>query len=216
MFYPSIETLFKLDPITHKIIKDEYRNDIFSLIAQWEWTEKIDGTNIRVEYKGHEDIALATMTIGGRTAKSEVPIGVINYINRILTVEKLHKVFAEKDVLIFGEGYGEKIQNGGDYIPASDPERQKFIVFDIVVAERYWLKRQDVKEICDGLGLDIVPLISLYIGIDDALLFVRKGFKSYLGDRIKEAEGLVGRTSIPLFDAKHRRVTCKLRTEDFR
>ncbi len=36
-----------------------------------------------------------------------------------------------------------------------------------------------------------------------------------LGASTKDAEGLVGRTKIPLFDAKHRRIIVKLRTEDF-
>lgn len=238
MLYPSIDTLYTRDPITHKLVAGDYKEEIFSLIKEWEWTEKIDGTNIRVQYHPIfdddicDDYLAWEMKIGGRTENAQLPMGVVDYIQSKLTVKKLHEIFGEKSVVIFGEGYGDKIQEGSGYIHPDDPVRQKFIVFDILVGEKYWLKREAVVGICESLGLDVVPLIEVtpiptpsedhgevLIWMDnDPLIatdFIKRGFKSKLGDGTKDAEGLVGRTRIPLFDAKHRRVIAKLRTEDF-
>lgn len=222
MLYPSIETLFTRDFVTHKLIPGEYKKEVFSLIKEWEWTEKIDGTNIRVMYDCGKEFP--SMTIGGRTENAQLPMGVVDYIQGKLNAEKLHETF-EKSVVIFGEGYGDKIQEGSGYIHPDDPVRQKFIVFDICVGGKYWLQREDVVVICESLGLDVVPLVEHFFDedeifytlrcIENAVARVKTGFKSKLGDGTKDAEGLVGRTKIPLYYAKHRRVIAKIRTEDF-
>ena len=249
LLYPSIDTLFNRDLLTHKLVIGDYKQEIFSLIKEWERTEKIDGTNIRVTYDpgelllaqrwGMEEVGsdfarkLAERSthpnpnfkVGGRTENAQLPMGVIDYINSKLTVEKLQEIFGDKSAVIFGEGYGDKIQDGGGYIHPDDPVRQKFIIFDILIGGKYWLKRADVEDICEKLGLDVVPVIKLEntivdydkapdIHFEDIIDLVEEGFKSQLGDGTKDAEGLVGRTKIPLFDAKHRRIICKLRTED--
>lgn len=235
MLYPSIETLFTRDPVTHKLVVGDYKEEVFSLIKEWEWTEKIDGTNIRVEYHPvftrdvvdqndiGDDAIKWVMKIGGRTENAQLPMGIMDYIQSKLTVEKLHKTFGNKGIMIFGEGYGDKIQEGSGYLHPDDPIRQKFIVFDICVNYKYWLTREAVGGICKSLGLDLVPLMTevceseVYSIADPAAAsdFVKKGFPSQIGDGTKDAEGLVGRTKIPLFDAKGRRIIVKLRTEDF-
>lgn len=220
ILYPSIETLFTRDPDTHKLVPGEYKEEVFSLIKEWEWTEKIDGTNIRVMYYCTKDAVTLEpwMKIGGRTENAQLPMGVVDYIQSKLTAEKLHETFGEKSVMIFGEGYGDKIQEGSGYIHPDDPVRQKFIVFDICVGEKYWLKREAVVGICESLGLDVVPLVIVggYNEDENAPIYlVQRGFKSQLGPLSKDAEGLVGRTKVPLFDAKGRRIIAKLRTEDF-
>lgn len=226
MLYPSIETLFTRDPITHKLVAGDYKEEVFSLIKEWEWTEKIDGTNIRVMYEPtiFKSLVPSSMKIGGRTENAQLPMGVVDYIQGKLTLDKLYEVFGQRQAVIFGEGYGDKIQEGSGYIHPDDPVRQKFIVFDICVADKYWLKRKAVVGICESLGLDVVPLMTevcesgiVYSIADPAVAsdFVKKGFPSQIGDGTKDAEGLVGRTKIPLFDAKGRRIIAKLRTENF-
>ena len=251
MLYPKIDTLFKRDPVTFKVLPGEFTEEKYSLISEWEWTEKIDGTNIRVMYSPEtlfeaginpeyewrdmdgriEDIH-SHMGIGGRTPDAQIPSGIYDYITRVLSSDKLREVFGDKDVVIFGEGYGDKIQNNGEgsYLLSDDPIRQKFIVFDICIGGKFWLKRADVEEVCEKLGLDVVPIVEIpetesavYYNtycpdnpIDSAVIFVEKGFKSKLGDGSKDAEGLIGRTSIPLFDALGRRLIVKLKTCDFR
>jgi hypothetical protein len=205
MLYPKIETLFVRDENTFKVIPGKYKNEVFSLIREWEWTEKIDGTNIRMAYDGLEK----DIMYGGRTENASIPPGVLKYLGETVCPVAMDELFDDKKVVIFGEGYGAKIQNGGGYSLT-----QKFIVFDILVAEKYWLKRADVEDICTKLGLDVVPFKGI-MTIQDAAQIVGDGFKSQLGDGSVNAEGLVGRTAFPLFDSKHRRLICKLKTKDF-
>lgn len=255
MFYPKIETLFERDPFTFKVIPGKFRNEAYTLINEWEWTEKIDGTNIwvsfgevarpvndiyhKVIYKDQNSTQYG-VRYGGRTENATIPKGIIEYLNAHIDSEKLYEIFGSKPVIFYGEGYGPKIQCGGGY-----SDIQKFIVFDIRV-EEHWLKRSDIEEICSKLGLDVVPLV----GFDDysalnnvpipershalrsyefmkdiktsnlgtisqAVELVKRGFKSALGGGSADAEGLIGRTSIPLFDSKHKRLICKLKTCDF-
>lgn len=209
MLYPKIETIFHRDEKTFKVITDQYKDPIYSIIKKWEFTEKIDGTNIRI-LKGN------TLELGGRTEKTEIPKAIENYIFDIISMPKLEEVFGNKEVIIFGEGYGGKIQagsedkiRGGKY---SDVE--KFIVFDILVGGKFWLKRNDIEEICKTLGLDVVPLLNVE-DLYEATMQTKIGFKSLLGDGNLNAEGMIGKTSIPLFDALHRRLICKIKTRDF-
>ena len=47
MEYPKIETLFNRDE-KFKVVEGDYRLPEFENIKQWDVTEKIDGTNVRV------------------------------------------------------------------------------------------------------------------------------------------------------------------------
>ena len=50
--YHKIETLYERDEKTFRI-KPELilKNRVYGLLKSWRWTEKIDGTNIRVMWK---------------------------------------------------------------------------------------------------------------------------------------------------------------------
>ena len=52
--YHKIQTVYKRDPATkHKyLLEGEFSTPELEFLAncQWEWTEKIDGTNVRVGY----------------------------------------------------------------------------------------------------------------------------------------------------------------------
>lgn len=211
MLYPKIDTIFERDAKTFKVLEGNLKNPIFSIPKTWDFTEKIDGTNIRIEY----DAPSTSFNLGGRTEKAEVPQPIKDYIFSIVTVEKVNEIFDGKNVVIFGEGYGGKIQageedkkRGGKY-----SETEKFIVFDILIGDKYWLKRPNIESICTTLGFDCVPFVGNFT-IEEAVKMVRDGFSSYFGNGIK-AEGLIGTTSIPLFDAKHRRLICKIKSCDF-
>lgn len=210
MLYPKIDTIFERNEKTFKVCSDKIKNPIFSLIKEWEFTEKIDGTNIRI-FKGD------CLEIGGRTEGSQIPKEVESYIfdHLQITMPKLEEIFGEKDVVIYGEGYGGKIQagendkkRGGKY-----SKTEKFIVFDILVGGKYWLARSNIEEICKTLSLDVVPYV--WSGsIEDAVKIVKDNPRSWLNQEV-DAEGLVGRTHVPLFDAKHNRLICKIKTRDF-
>lgn len=228
MLYHKIETLFERDENTFKVNPEKLRDPIWSLIKEWEFTEKIDGTNVRIEYEFSP--RSGSINFKGREEKSEIPKPLWDYLNEFDLMERCFGVFKDQQdkllatntdsfqfrVTIFGEGYGGKIQagrqdkeRGGKY-----SETEKFMVFDICVGDYYWLSRPNIEDICAKLRLDVVPLVGT-MGLDQAVEMVKAGFKSKLGDGSIQAEGLIGRTPIPLFDAKHRRLICKIKTRDF-
>ena len=112
---------------------------------------------------------------------------------------------------IYGEGYGEGIQSGGWYIKGGN----EFIVFDVKVNNIY-LKTDARDEIATKLGAPIVPLWG-YFTIDEAIDFVRKGFRSKIAENpeAKMAEGLVLRTDLGLCNRMGKRLIVKIKYEDF-
>lgn len=112
---------------------------------------------------------------------------------------------------IYGEGYGAGIQKaGGNYIK----DGVGFIVFDVKVNDIY-LKTDDRDEIANKLGAPIVPLMG-YFTLDEAIEYVRKGFKTGLWDN-KDfiEEGLVLRTDLGLRNRMGKRLIVKIKYEDF-
>jgi len=206
-YYPKIETLFHRHSDTFKVIESQFKDEVYDLIKVWEFTEKIDGTNILINY----DPESATMAIGGRTASSQLPGGVVGYINSIVTYDDLTAVFGDKPVTIYGEGYGYGIQSGGDYV--SGEKLQRFIAFDVKVGHM-WLAYKDVVDVCNQLNIPVVPFIG-EMTLAEATAKVKAGFKSLIGNRLKDAEGLIGRTRIPLKDNLGRRLILKLKSCDF-
>ena len=113
-------------------------------------------------------------------------------------------------IQIFGEGYGMKIQKGGNYI-ANDVD---FILFDIRVG-KWWLKRASLEELANKMGIKIVPLIG-YMNLLDAIEFVKVGYKSTIAEnKDYDAEGLVLKTQDGLLDRSGNRIITKLKTRDF-
>lgn len=113
---------------------------------------------------------------------------------------------------IYGEGYGAGIQKaGGNYISNG----VGFIVFDVKVNDIYLLTSAR-DEIATKLGAPIVPFMG-YFTLDEAIDFVRKGFKTGLWDN-KDfiEEGLVLRTDLGLRNRMGKRLIVKVKYEDFK
>jgi len=202
--YHKIETLYERDENTHKL-KPELilKNRIYEAIRTWHFTEKIDGTNIRVIWRG------GVLSFGGKTDNASLPADLVNWMRETITADNLAGVFPDTDVVIYGEGYGAGIQKGGGY---SDSKR--LIVFDVLVGDKWWLAQENVDDIAAKLGLDVVP----YIGemtLAEATAMVREGFPSRLNGGKMQAEGLVGRPVEALFDKKGHRLIVKIKTKDF-
>lgn len=70
MMYPKIETLYERYPDTHKVIKGQLKRPEFGLVNSWLVTEKIDGTNIRVQYLNAQ---IPTVSFKGRTDNAQMP-----------------------------------------------------------------------------------------------------------------------------------------------
>ena len=141
--YEKIETVFNRDTVgTKKLILGNFRNETVEFLKDVEWmfTEKVDGTNIRICWNGHR------VEFRGRTDNAEIPKPLLSALNEIFgtseTEELFEQTFGEKNVILFGEGYGGKIQGvGGGYSP-----NETFILSDVLIDENYqtreWVEKQ--------------------------------------------------------------------------
>ena len=206
--YEKIETVFKRDiEGSKKLIVGDYRNETVEYLKDNEWifTEKIDGTNIRVMWDGHN------ITFGGRTDRANIPSHLLNYLNsKFMTTEAeelFEQTFGDKEVILFGEGYGYKIQNGGEY--RSDVS---FILFDVLVGDNYQ-SREWVVETARMFNIEVVPVI-LRGTIKEGIKYVMGHHKSSIGNAWME--GLVGRPNVELRDRTGNRVIVKIKWNDFK
>lgn len=209
--YHKIETLFQRDMEgTKKLIEGVFRDEAVSFLADcnWLWTEKVDGTNVRVHWDGHK------VEFGGRTDKAQIPAPLVNKLNEYFggetNAQVFEQMFAEKEVILFGEGYGAKIQSGGDY---TDGQSVDFILFDVMIDGMY-LKRGNVEEIANAFGIKVVPIV--HEGkILTAVEFVKSHPMSTLGNHRHEMEGVVGRPEVELKDRRGNRLIVKIKYRDF-
>lgn len=118
-------------------------------------------------------------------------------------------------VEIFGEGYGFKIQKGGNYIK----DHCDFILFDVRVTTNegvLWLTREACEDIAKKLNIKIVPVVG-YFTIEEAENFVKKGFKSLVAENKDYiAEGLVLKAPCGLLNRRGKRLVTKIKYCDYK
>jgi len=205
--YPKIQTVFKRDPATrYKTLLDgDYSLPEFEYLAnnKWIFTEKVDGTNIRVYFRD------GRITFGGRTDIAQIPETLVERLNErfLPQAERFAEIFNSADVCLYGEGYGAKIQKGGgNYRPDQD-----FVLFDVLVGD-WWLQRPDVEDIAEKMGLDVVPVVgegTLLEMVEHA----KAGITSTWGDF--QAEGYVARPATELKTRSGHRLITKIKCRDF-
>lgn len=208
--YHKIQTIFKRDPNTNfkTLLEGEYSLPVFEYLKdnKWVFTEKIDGTNIRVIHYGN--YGEGNVYFEGKTDNAQIPPFLLDKLKTMFPDDVLQDVFGEADVCLYGEGYGAKIQKGGgNYIPNG----VDFILFDVKIND-IWLKRQDIEEIAQKLEIGVTPVVGAGT-LQDAIEIVKKGFKSKIGNCI--AEGLVLRPENELYDRMGRRIITKIKYKDF-
>lgn len=207
--YEKIETLFERNITgTKKLIEGQFRNPTVEMCRNlvWDWTEKIDGTNIRVHWDGHSVI------FGGRTESAQIPAPLVNRLNELFggetNAQLFEQKFGENEVLLFGEGYGAKIQKGGGLYK---PDGVDFILFDVMIGGLY-LRRDAVEDIAQCFGIKVVPIV-LRGNIDEAVAYVKSHPMSTIGAAMME--GVVGRLPEELFDRRGNRLIVKVKVRDF-
>lgn len=208
--YHKIQTVYKRDPETKfkTLLEGQYSLPEFEYLKDntWVFTEKVDGTNIRVMIDGEK------ITFGGKTDNAQIPSFLITYLNnKFMTIGQREKIKETFDcpVCLYGEGYGAKIQKGGGNYKS---DGVSFVLFDIKIGE-WWLQRKDVEDVANKLGLEVVPIIgqgSLQLAIE----IVRAGYKSEWGDF--SAEGLVMRPAVELKSRSGERMITKVKAKDFK
>ena len=235
--YPKIPTLFKRGD-DRKVIPFEWSEPEFDYLRDnsWEFTEKVDGTNIRVGLEPFPESSGRPyddwfLHIAGRTDKSDIPPFLVDKLMSLFTADNLKALWrGQKNceecggfgrvgpmtcscvvpypITLYGEGYGARIQKGGgNYIK----DGVDFVLFDVMVGGM-WLRRTDVHRIASELGIKHVPVIARGL-LGDAIDLVHHGICSEWGPFT--AEGLVARPAIELRDRRGRRIIGKLKEKDF-
>lgn len=207
--YIKIETPFNRDTDgTKKLVEGDWRNETVEFLKdnQWQCTEKIDGTNIGIVWDGHK------VSYQGRTERAQIPAHLMNKLIEMFGGETNEQLFEQKfgemPVILFGEGYGAKIQNGGNY-----RQDVSFILFDVYLPESdIWLKRDSIEDIAKAFGIDAVPII-LIGTLQNAIDFVKTKPKPTIGTA--PMEGLVCKPTVELRDRMGRRVIVKVKVRDF-
>lgn len=207
--YHKIKNLYKRNPETGKLIKGEFAVPEFEYLFNnvWVFTEKIDGTNIRVIWDGKG------ISFKGKTDKAQIPSFLLNKLHILFQGSEgiFTKLFGEKEVCLYGEGYGAKIQSvGSQYIPNGN----NFILFDVKIGG-HWLSREDVEDIARKFVLDIVPVV--FVGSPEYAimnLVSGEGFQSKIANLT--AEGLIGTPLNGLKTRSGERIIVKLKHRDFK
>ena len=203
--YHKIQTVFKRD-MEHKnktLLEGQWTLPEFDFLAgnTWVFTEKVDGTNIRVMLQG------GGITFGGKTDSAQIPAQLVTRLNeRFLPLaEKMQASFG-CDACLYGEGYGAKIQKGG----GNYRQDQDFVLFDVKVGD-FWLQRADVEDVAQNLGVDVVPIIGEGT-LHDAVAAAKAGITSTWGKF--QSEGIVARPKTELKTRNGNRIITKIKCRD--
>lgn len=204
--YHKIQTVWHRDPATNNktLIEGKWSEPDFEYLAKndWVFTEKVDGTNIRVMIRD------GRIDFGGKTDNASLPATLVTRLEARFHTQRnqLNEMFPD-GACLYGEGYGARIQKGGGNYRSD----QDFVLFDVLVGD-WWLARENQEDVARKLGLDIVPIL----GRGTLLMMIglaRAGFNSAWG--AFAAEGIVARPAVEMKNRKGRRIITKIKHRDF-
>ena len=210
--YTKIETVFERDMNgSKKLIEGNYRNEAVEFLKDhmWYFTEKVDGTNIGIYWDGHK------INYQGRTERAQIPANLMNKLIETFgsneTEELFEQMFGEKEAVLFGEGYGAKIQKGGgNYIS----DGCDFILFDVYIPmSDTWLTRDGIINVAKAFGIKYVPIICIGT-IQEAVDYIKTKPASLINPN-HEMEGVVGKPLVDMYDRNYKRIIVKIKSNDF-
>jgi hypothetical protein len=212
--YHKIKTVWLRDPENDfkTLLEGQWSREEFEYLKDliWTWREKIDGTNIRVQWnKWGSDFA--PLDFQGKTDKAQIQPVLLARLPEIFSVEDMRSVFDDKPVCLYGEGFGNKIQKAGKYYL---PDRNDFILFDVWI-DGIWLNRDNVERIAERFGIKVVPIIGEGT-LMEAIEIVKIGFPSTISEVPQLAEGIVATPKIELVCRDGSRIITKIKHKDFR
>lgn len=202
--YHKIQTVFKRDPATKykTLLMGDYSLPEFEYLAnnQWVFTEKVDGTNIRIKFD-------SKLTFGGKTERAQIPAKLVQRLEESFfpMIDRFRALF-DGEVCLYGEGYGAGIQKGGVY-----RQDQDFVLFDVKIGN-WWLQRNAVEDIADKLDLDVVPIIREGT-LTEMIALTQAGVESTWGEFVME--GFVARPKTELKARNGDRIITKIKYKDF-
>ena len=213
MKYPKIETAWTRDPDTHKAEAGLYKKKEFALINKWMITEKIDGMNVRVFW----NTVTKTLDIRGRSDNAQFHPLILQMLRNEFLVHMLEGVFDNDcgEVILYGEAYGPKVQQGGKYT-----EVHRFRLFDVLVGDS-WLEWYDIQDVAEKIGIYHVPVLHCDV---DYIPTCRRALQDLVtqseiamihGNHGVLAEGIVARTDPQLYMKNGQRLMWKSKFTDF-
>ena len=203
--YHKIITVWERDPETKfkTLLDGKWATPEFEFLKdnEWVWTEKVDGTNIRIMWDGDK------VRLGGKTDNAQIPAFLIERLQELFYAGAMARIF-DGTACLYGEGYGAKIQKGGgNYIS----DGVDFCLFDVLIGET-WLKREDVEDIATKLEVQVAPIIGRG-SLEAAIDITRAGIVSEWGEF--KAEGLVMRPKVEIKNRMGHRIITKIKHKDF-
>lgn len=193
MKYPKINTLCKREEKTKNLIFGDYSKPEFENIKLWHVEEKIDGMNIRIHFIRKEESLegkSCQISFGGRTDAAQIPCHLLSYLMSHFTQELMDDAFPNPcDIILFGEGYGPKIQS-----PAGENYRLNpgFILFDAYINE-WWLNREGLKEVATRLNISMPPFLAIMTE-SEIIEFVKSKPSSFCSLHAQPIEGVICRS----------------------
>lgn len=208
-FYSKIDTLFERGD-DFSVDTSKFRRPEFALLQRWDVTEKVDGTSAVIRY-GRDNLGIE---VGGRTAKSNMTPDMQDTMWGVAYAAELpaHGVMVEHDLnelTVYGELYGPKIQNGGNY-----SDHLAFRAFDIK-AGNVFLSPEQFRDAAAELGIDTVPFLGA-LNINYIIELCREGFDSTFAKRPVASEGIIAKSPVELRNNAGKRLMFKLKHIDFK
>jgi len=240
MRYPKINSLYKREgydfketgkkPNGKKLIEGDYACPEFEAIDRWTITEKVDGTNCRVIYK-KENFNICQGSVGvsgedpcctvefqGRNDYSEIPMPLYKRLEDLFPLSKMKRTFPKAhSVILFGEGFGGKIQDGSYY-----SEYEDFYLFDAVI-DGFWLSRKSIydiaKELFDpGVNIRMGDKVNT-VNKQQIVEFVKEKSLSFIAANLTGSkhvmEGIVARSEPLMYFRDGTPIMFKLKCSDF-
>ena len=217
--YPKIRSLFKRD--NQFKFTENYTSTSLQEFSEknfkWSCYEKIDGMNMRI-YCNYEREEFKYF---GRTDSADIPEHLKPELDKIIESAKKNKEEIKQTLqfnifVLFGEGFGHKIQKGGLYL-GKETACHAFDGYAYIVTKEnqykgFWLDEKKLDALLKILKVEKVPSFG-HITTGSAVEMVKKGFASKYGTA--KAEGLILKTDFPVFDSFGERLIFKVKTKDF-
>ena len=204
--YHKIVTVFERDPNNKfkTLLEGKWSEPEFEYLKdnEWIWTEKIDGTNIRIMWDGEK------VVFGGKTDSAQLYAPLVERLQTLFYAGAMSKIF-DHPACLYGEGFGAKIQKGGgNYIS----DGVDFCLFDVLVGDN-WLERSSVLDIANRLEIQIAPVVGVG-NLLEAVEITKQGIVSRWGPFI--SEGLVIRPKLEMKNRRGHRIITKIKHSDFK
>lgn len=218
--YPKIQTLFERDPQNlSRVIPTKFARPEFELINRWRVTEKIHGTNARLDFR-HDPLDFRTWSyqVGGRTDKAQLTVEqhdvLISWAKDLLpAVQEAGTEHQVQSITLYGELYGKGIQKEGVLY---NPDGLSIAFFDALVNDTTWMTQDTFAAFAADLALpqayefsDSWETVELVWLVKDQLPLSTHASKDLY------IEGVVARPTVDLYNAKGERVITKLKGKDF-